>query len=755
MKPIVAGSAAPGMALAAAILLGGLASLSGANAALAVPPDQRGNPAAERVGMHSGGNIRTQFWNYGMIGDYPADPGNVDLGVFHSMEAPIGSGMNYSDGMTPFILSRIPQSDGSVAYIMETGFRERQGISPYTNHIMRFEPRPGYFQADPAINLGRSPAMSTEPRTWPPYWPDRMNDPTDPGWPGQWNGYFGKRIGATQESYMVLDDQAYDAWWPLLVPDQNDPSRRGLGLRIEVRGLQWSEPLVNDVIFWHYDITNEGTTDYNDNLVFGIYVDPGIGGTSLSCDGTYESDDDNAYFDRSSGLNLAYAWDQLGHGVDLSGPCASTGYAGCAFLQTAGKPFDGLDNDLDGLTDERQDGGPGTLITGQAAIRDYAVAHYDTLAFRARYGPLENRPAYIANSWWTGDEDMDWTPAHDDFGADGLPGTQDTGEGDQVPTSGEPDFDRTDVHEADQLGLAGFKMNRIRAGVGNPDPTTDNIVFYTDSSNWPQRLWDHFTAPNPADRFDPALTGRWNLAFLMASGPFRLAAGQTTRFSLAMAYAPDLPSLRRTVQIAQTFHDSNYQTQPVAVEVEDLSAQSSGRAIVLTWSLSAAAVQELAGVHVERAATEAGPFLRRTASLLEPAAAMSFDDPQVEAGRTYWYRLVLVGRDGVEAIVGPVRASSTIRWVTALDLKTVAGSPDPIQVRYQIARAGTPVELRVYDVAGRLVRVLEHSVHDAGEYVRTWNGENDNGARVARGVYLIRLTAGSANITKRIVIVCN
>src|SRR5262245_35127653 len=68
----------------------------------AVPPDQRGNPAMERMGTHDAGNIRTLFWNYGMIGDFPLDPLNVDLHVFHSVEAPKGSGMNYSDGITPF-----------------------------------------------------------------------------------------------------------------------------------------------------------------------------------------------------------------------------------------------------------------------------------------------------------------------------------------------------------------------------------------------------------------------------------------------------------------------------------------------------------------------------------------------------------------------------------------------------------------------------------------------------------------------------
>ncbi len=172
---------------------------------------------------------------------------------------------------------------------METGYRERQGTSPYYNRVMRFEPRPGYFQEDPSINKGRSVAMSNDPRTWPDKWIDKLDDPDDPGWSGSWNGYFGKRPGADLESYVVYDDQYYDAW--LFFPDNRDVNedplkrRRGLGLRVEQRGFQWSNPQARNVIFWHYDITNESTTDYIDNIIFGLYMDSGVGGSAIGIDG--------------------------------------------------------------------------------------------------------------------------------------------------------------------------------------------------------------------------------------------------------------------------------------------------------------------------------------------------------------------------------------------------------------------------------------------------------------------------------------
>ena len=568
---------------AAALAVLFLALAAAADVPTPVPQDQRGRHTLERSGQHDANNIRTIFWNYGMVGDYPANPSNVDLSVFHSAEVPKGSGMNYSDGITPFVLTKIVQANGVESYIMETGFRERQGISPYTNRMMRFEPRPGYLQSDPALNAGLSPAISNDPRTWPGSWPDRLDDPTDPGWPGSWNGYFGKQVVADQESYVVLDDDYYDAWY--FFPDARDSTRNGLGLRLEVRGFQWANPQARNVIFWHYDITNEGTTDYDDNVVFGLYMDSGVGGSALSCDGIYESDDDNAYFDRTFDdqvLNLVYTWDRYGHGRDLSNSCARTGYLGYAFMETPGNALDLLDNDEDGVVDERREGGPGALIVGQDAIAAHVAANYDLARFEITYGPLAEMPAYVAGLWWTGDEDLDWVADNHDVGADGLDGTGDEGERDGIPTEGEPNFDGTDLNESDQIGLTGFRINRIRAGQGNPDQTTDGIVFFTNSDDWPRRLYEQFTDPDPAVRFGEPLASNYNIGFFFASGPFKLRAGQTERFSLALAYGADLEELRRGVRTVQRIYDANYRFA-VPPQLPSLTAESGDGFVRLSW----------------------------------------------------------------------------------------------------------------------------------------------------------------------------
>lgn len=543
-----------------------------------VPPEWRGTIDAERQGTHDANLIRTMFYNFGMVGDYPSDPLNVDLSVFHSVEIPKGSGENYSDGTTPFVLSKVMQTNGNPAYIMLTGYRERQGTSPITNKTMRFEPRFGYFQIDPNINKGRSPAISNDPRTWPDEWYDKLNDPDDPGWRGSWNGYFGKAPKADQESFCVYDDNYYDAW--AFYPDSRDNTRRGLGLRVEQRGFQWANPQAGYVIFFHYDISNESTTTYDNNVIFGLYMDSGVGGSAIGRDGIPESDDDNAFFDKAAGLNLVYTWDKNGNGY--KGP---TGYLGYSYLETPGNPFDLSDNDDDGIVDERRDGGPGQEIIGQQAILNYVTANYDLNKFRELLGDVTKRPAYLAGVWWTGDEDLDWIAEFHDTGADGVFGTNDTGEGDGKPTPGEPYFDKTDIDESDQIGLTGFKMNRIRAGAGNPSSEVDQIVFFDDGKQWPKRLYENIFT-NPDSAFGTPVALNYNIGFLFASGPFILEAGKTERFSLAMGFGQNLRELRTTTKVVQQIYKANYQFA-VPPPMPTVQAFAGDGFVTLTWDNAA------------------------------------------------------------------------------------------------------------------------------------------------------------------------
>lgn len=62
------------------------------------------------------------------------------------------------------------------------------------------------------------------------------------------------------------------------------------------------------------------------------------------------------------------------------------------------------------------------------------------------------------------------------------------------------------------------------------------------------------------------------------------------------------------------------------------------------------------------------------------------------------------------------------------------------------------VSLRVYNVAGRLVRNLVDEVKSEGRYAVDWNGKDAHGHALSSGVYFYRLEAGSFVQTKRMVL---
>src|SRR5439155_25395105 len=59
-------------------------------------------------------------------------------------------------------------------------------------------------------------------------------------------------------------------------------------------------------------------------------------------------------------------------------------------------------------------------------------------------------------------------------------------------------------------------------------------------------------------------------------------------------------------------------------------------------------------------------------------------------------------------------------------------------VRFGLAH-GDRVTARVYDLAGRMVRTLADRNFPAGEHELRWDGSDDQGRRMARGVYFTRL----------------
>jgi len=61
------------------------------------------------------------------------------------------------------------------------------------------------------------------------------------------------------------------------------------------------------------------------------------------------------------------------------------------------------------------------------------------------------------------------------------------------------------------------------------------------------------------------------------------------------------------------------------------------------------------------------------------------------------------------------------------------------------------VALKVYNVAGQLVRTLVNDTKDAGSHTITWDGKNNRGGAVASGIYFYKMETKDFSQTKKMV----
>ncbi len=385
---------------------------------------------------------------------------------------------------------------------IESAYREEVDTDPLTGELWALEPVPGYVKPS-----ATRPAINKDTSTFPTTWPAALGLTAE--WDGDWYGYFGRGVtNADFETFYVMDDskdkefaRAPFNYFPIAA----DSSRGGLGLRVEVRGFQWSHVLAEDIIFWHYDIVNLADADY-DSTCFGFYTDPGVGGTNNS--------GNSALF--SSRLDMAYAWCPSGKGVPGDW---KTGYVGYAYLESPGNAVNGIDDDEDNLIDERRDDG----IDNDGDWLSYVDSNN--------------------NGQWDMGESL-----NDDVGRDGVGPTDlqytgpDEGEADGLPTTGEPNFDATDKDESDQIGLQAVSIY-ILADKG---PT----------GGWPKNddvMWRKMN-----NGFLDTLVQNTNISMVFSSGPFPLMKGKRERFSMALAFGEDLDDLVFNKETVQQIYNANY-----------------------------------------------------------------------------------------------------------------------------------------------------------------------------------------------------
>jgi YVTN family beta-propeller protein len=105
-------------------------------------------------------------------------------------------------------------------------------------------------------------------------------------------------------------------------------------------------------------------------------------------------------------------------------------------------------------------------------------------------------------------------------------------------------------------------------------------------------------------------------------------------------------------------------------------------------------------------------------------------------------RDVTVATSTDETLILPTRFQVYPNFPNPFGLRTT--------IRYDLPRT-SDVEVRIYDVAGRLVSVLKSRGEAAGRRTMLWDGRNSSGLQVASGIYFYEFRAGDFRDVRRMV----
>ena len=282
--------------------------LTGTLHAQYIPRAEFGDPAVRLRSTIDTNLIRTSIYNFGYSG-------RMGIGQGSPFEWPKNTGRDYIALRGMFVGGEVRDEHGDTIHIVSVpAFRQNLA----TGGDWNFNPIPEY------MNPARlSIARSNDPTGWPAVWPDKLSDGIDPGWPGSWNGLYGKnQFFAGTELYYHYSDNVYNRYQ--YYPDSTNHSRAGLGIVVSERVIEWDDPLLKNVIITVSDIYNAGTRDL-DKVGVTLWIADLIGG-----DG--DSQDDIIAYNLQKRVVVMEDRDGISSNPAFQG--AVVGQVGLAFLNT-------------------------------------------------------------------------------------------------------------------------------------------------------------------------------------------------------------------------------------------------------------------------------------------------------------------------------------------------------------------------------------------------------------------------------------
>lgn len=257
-----------------------------------IPQQKKGTQGEIKESLMKSNAISAVIFNYGSIGKPNYLSGVGDMAW---------KNLGYLFEFGPMIAAKVIGNDGKPYAIVSDSY-VLPGQGDYsTDGTLKWGwlPRAGYANPNQ-----KNVATFQNPSSWPSTWAQWPAEDMNMGFIGY------------DEAYYVMDDFT-NAEFPYY-PFPNDPDKRGLGVKVEVRLFQFSGLFKNSIIV-KYKITNESPKKL-DSVYFGFMGDPHIGGNS-----DY-SDDMARIFNSSAETPLelrntvyVYDYDHLGAGGIVPG----------------------------------------------------------------------------------------------------------------------------------------------------------------------------------------------------------------------------------------------------------------------------------------------------------------------------------------------------------------------------------------------------------------------------------------------------
>jgi len=174
--------------------------------------------------------------------------------------------------------------------------------------------------------------------------------------------------------------------------------------------------------------------------------------------------------------------------------------------------------------------------------------------------------------------------------------------------------------------------------------------------------------------------------------------------------------------------------------------------ILLHWLTQSES--ENMGFTMLRSESPDGPYEQISTELIRGAGSSQvehsyyYKDRQVLAGRTYYYKLMDVGKDGSTTLRGPVQA----QVLMPVEFSLEQNYPNPFNptttIRFSLKESGV-VSLIIYNLQGQKIRTLVDQEMNLGAHQVLWDSRDEAGQAVASGVYLYILRGNGYQFTRR------